>query len=473
MNLNRLLKRQIKKSFGNVEHVPKEFLPFINSVNQSYIHYENDRNLLENIMTVNSKELTESNALLRSVAHAQNSLLENLKSALTQLRANNSIHNSINGREEIKLENISEIIQQEIRIKNQHEESLKKSEKIQEYQLIVQGIISKLLKLTHKNGELKELMSEALDIILELHVTQTQPKIGIFLANRNKIRLISQKNFPSDLLDKYSKDKIQYKTFLSRESLEKEEIFFTSSDHFIDGENLKNETHYGQYNVPILCGDIPLGLLVIYLPHKYKRNEIEIKALKSIAATLSLILNKNKADKELVKIKMAIEQSESSIVITNSKNEIEYVNPFFEKLSGYSFKDVEGKNPKLIKSNVTTVSTYKEMWKTLKKEGKWKGELCNKKKNGELFWENVNISTIKNKNGHAINYVAVKDDITEQKALAKILKKKEKEYQEIVESANDAIYRTDHNDKFNYANTLLEQITGYSNKELMKMYLID
>ena len=473
MSLTRLLKRQIKKTFGSVEYIPKEFLPFIESVNQSYSHYETDRNLLENTMKVNSKELTQSNNLLRSVAHAQNTLLENLQHAVNELRANNSLHKSINGKEEIKLENIGEIIQQEIRIKNQHEESLKRSEKIQEYQLIVQSIISKLLKLTHKNDELRELMSEALDIILELHVTKTHPKIGIFLTKNSKLSLISHKNFSEDLLNNYTKDNVPYETFLSSKSLDKKEIFFTPSHSISDDTNQKKEHPNGHYNVPILIDDEILGVLVIYLPHNYKRNEVEIKALKSIAATLSLILNKNKADKEMVKIKMAIEQSESSIVITDSKNKIEYVNPFFEKLSGYSFEEVEGKNPKLIKSDVTEAATYDEMWKTLKKEGKWKGELCNRKKNGELFWENVNISTIKNKSGNATNYVAVKDDITEQKALAKILKKKEKEYQQIVESANDAIYRSDQNGKFNYANPLLEEITGYSNKELMSMHLTE
>ena len=71
MSLNRLLKRQIKKTFRSVENIPKEFLPFIESVNQSYSHYETDRNLLENTMKVNSKELTQSNNLLRSILLAK------------------------------------------------------------------------------------------------------------------------------------------------------------------------------------------------------------------------------------------------------------------------------------------------------------------------------------------------------------------------------------------------------------------
>ncbi|MGB0882260.1 MAG: PAS domain S-box protein [Vicingaceae bacterium] len=469
MNLNRLLKRQIKKNFGSVENIPKEFLPFIESVNQSYTHYENDRKLLENTMDVNSKELTESNRLLRSVAHSQNKLLENLKDSVNELRSSNS--NAINIKEEIKLENIGEIIQQEIRIKNQHEESLKKSERSQEYQYIIQNIISRLLILTHKNGDLETLMSEALDILLELPFGEDEPKIGLYLANNEVLKLIAYKNFKTNPNQIDKNNTIPFGKYLCGKAAKEKTTIFTpntSENPIIDS----SESH-GQFNIPILSRDEVLGVIVFYLPKDYTDNEDETDTLNSIASTLSLILNKNKADKEMIKIKMAIEQSESSIVITNAKNEIEYVNPFFEKLSGYSFKEVKGKNPKLIRSNHTTSLTYKNMWETLNTKGKWKGEICNKKKNGDLFWENVNISTIKDSQGNATNYVAVKDDITAQKELAHILKRKEKEYKQIVESANDVIYRSDENGKFKYANPLLSKISEYSNTELMKMHLLD
>ncbi len=127
------------------------------------------------------------------------------------------------------------------------------------------------------------------------------------------------------------------------------------------------------------------------------------------------------AEEELTKLKRAIEQSSVSIVITNKNGDIEYVNPFFTKLTGYSFEEVKGKNPRLLKSNLHSPAFYKKLWEDITQGKDWIGEIYNIKKNGEAYWENTIISPIVNKQGNITHYVAIQEDVTEKKKLVEDL----------------------------------------------------
>ncbi|MFA7289457.1 MAG: PAS domain S-box protein [Melioribacteraceae bacterium] len=127
-------------------------------------------------------------------------------------------------------------------------------------------------------------------------------------------------------------------------------------------------------------------------------------------------------EQKIKQLSEAVKQSPVSIVITNIKGDIEYVNPKFTEISGYSQEEVIGKNPRILKS-VKCNTDYKEMWEIISGGKTWIGLFVNKKKSGELFWESAIISPIKNDIGEIINYVAVKEDITEKIAAEKELEK--------------------------------------------------
>jgi PAS domain S-box-containing protein len=129
------------------------------------------------------------------------------------------------------------------------------------------------------------------------------------------------------------------------------------------------------------------------------------------------ITEKQKREDEIRKLYSAIEQSPVSVVITDTKGDIEYVNKKFMKVTGYTYEEVIGKNPRVLKSGKTTPDVYKELWKTITSDKAWRGELCNKKKNGELYWEYVSISPVKNNEGIITHFIAVKEDITNQKQM--------------------------------------------------------
>ncbi len=117
----------------------------------------------------------------------------------------------------------------------------------------------------------------------------------------------------------------------------------------------------------------------------------------------------------LRKLSQAIEQSPVSVMITDLDGRIEYVNPEFCKRTGYSSEEVIGKNPRILKSDQTSPAHYSNMWQAISNGQSWTGELCNKKKNGELFWENVTISPVKNQQGESTHYLAIKEDISMRK----------------------------------------------------------
>lgn len=118
-----------------------------------------------------------------------------------------------------------------------------------------------------------------------------------------------------------------------------------------------------------------------------------------------------------IRLSAAIEQTSNSILITNTKGNIVFVNSAFTNTTGYSQKEVLGKNPRFLKTDYLPKDSYKEMRKTIASGNVWKGEFHNRKKSGETYWEEATISPIKDEFGETINYMAVKEDVTEQKAI--------------------------------------------------------
>lgn len=113
----------------------------------------------------------------------------------------------------------------------------------------------------------------------------------------------------------------------------------------------------------------------------------------------------------------AIEQGPTSVVITDLDANLEYVNPRFSEVTGYAQGEVIGKNPRVLQSGLTKKSVYVDMWEKLTHGKRWIGELVNKRKNGETYYEEAYISPVKNSEGQVSHYVAVKLDITERKKL--------------------------------------------------------
>lgn len=139
------------------------------------------------------------------------------------------------------------------------------------------------------------------------------------------------------------------------------------------------------------------------------------------------ISERKSVERDLIKFTRAVEQNMSSIVLTDIKGNIEYANQAFFDMAGFSRTDAIGKNMRLLKSGLVSADVYKEMWGTILNGNTWRGELINKKKNGELFWVNKAISPIIDSRGKISNFVSVAENITERKkAEEELLEAKER-----------------------------------------------
>jgi two-component system cell cycle sensor histidine kinase/response regulator CckA len=131
------------------------------------------------------------------------------------------------------------------------------------------------------------------------------------------------------------------------------------------------------------------------------------------------ISERKKVENELLRLILAIEQSAETIVITDTQGTIQYVNPAFTAITGYTSTEAVGQNPRILKSGLQEEAFYRELWRTIAGGRTWQGRLINRKKNGAFYTEEATISPVYNNSGVIINYVAVKRDITEQIRLVK------------------------------------------------------
>jgi PAS domain S-box-containing protein len=146
-------------------------------------------------------------------------------------------------------------------------------------------------------------------------------------------------------------------------------------------------------------------------------NILDIDGLELLHLSLYDITERLLAEEKLKKLSIAIEQGPNVVMITDPAGNIEYTNPMFTRVTGYTFEEVEGKNPRILQSGMTQEEVYERLWKTIRSGTLWHGEFQNRKKNGELYWENAFIAPLRNNIGAITNFVSVKEDITEKKKL--------------------------------------------------------
>jgi PAS domain S-box-containing protein len=171
-----------------------------------------------------------------------------------------------------------------------------------------------------------------------------------------------------------------------------------------------------QYHLKVPQGKIWFEVTVTRIENANSANKRYILLARDVT-------EKKLENDKLKQLMHAVEQSTSSIVITNLEGNLEFVNKEFLNITGYSYDEVIGENPRIINSGYTNKEVYKEMWNTIKSGGTWHGELLNKKKNGNLFWEEVTISPVRNEHKEIINFLAIKTDITKQRKTAEKLRK--------------------------------------------------
>lgn len=175
------------------------------------------------------------------------------------------------------------------------------------------------------------------------------------------------------------------------------------------------------------------------------------------------ITRQRQTEQKLIQLSKGIEQSPASIIITDTKGNIEYANQKLTEITGYTFEEIAGQNPRIFQSGYTTEEEYGKLWKTIKEGNEYRNEIQNRKRNGELFWESVLISPIRNESGEIVNYLAIKEDITDRKKADLQIQK----LSVAIEQNPASVIITDTEGIIEYVNKKFISVSGYSINELI------
>ncbi len=265
-----------------------------------------------------------------------------------------------------------------------------------------------------KEGSMNEFL-QAVEKELSKVIDTTNMFIGLYNPHTNSLSL----PFMKDKNDHFKEVSIS-NTFSELVIRQKRSLLLRGNElqTFGKRENIKRKGTPAQcwLGVPLISDGEAFGILVVQSysnPDAF--DEEDVRLLEFIAGQIAGSIQRKQLEKKLIQLSRAVEQNPASIVITDLDGNIEYVNPRFTEVTGYSFEEVLGKNPRILKSGETPPEMYRELWKTITSGGVWKGRFHNKRKNGELFWEEAVIRPVFDENGKLINYIATKEDITKIK----------------------------------------------------------
>ena len=173
------------------------------------------------------------------------------------------------------------------------------------------------------------------------------------------------------------------------------------------------------------------------------------------------------------KIGRAIEHSSVMVIITDAGGRIEYVNPCFSAITGYRLEDIAGKSPRILKSGHSPEGEYRKLWSAIRRGDHWRGEFCNRRKDGTLYWSNAAISPVKAADGAITHFIAVQVDIGEQKRIEQELRLSEQRFRSLAETSLLGIC-IDRDNLPLFVNQSFAEIYGYDNPaEVIQLRSLD
>ncbi|CAG0936856.1 two-component system, NarL family, sensor histidine kinase EvgS [Thermoflexales bacterium] len=181
------------------------------------------------------------------------------------------------------------------------------------------------------------------------------------------------------------------------------------------------------------------------------------------------VTDRHQAEVQLRQLQRAVEHSPASVVITDTAGHIEYVNPHFTQLTGYTLEEVLGRNPNILKTDHTPPEAYARMWQAIVAGREWHGEFLNRKKNGELYWEDAHIGPVTDADGRVTHYVAVKEDITARKRTEEELQQGRARLKAIFDNASVGITLTDRTGRYIQVNQRWSEMIGYPLEALYQL----
>ena len=290
--------------------------------------------------------------------------------------------------------------------------------------------LAKLLRaswILNESIEKKAVLQKIVDTAVEL--IQMDSGAIYMIEESNLYMCATQPAFPDNYPDEIRRTKLDDHLYINKTVQTKEIVILQDAlkEKLTEQEEVivKARGFRTLLYLPLIHGNEVLGVLIlgtISRLHQFSDEELSLcrtfSNLSSTALANAKLFDENMQSVEKLKLlNHAVEASSVSVVITNAEGNIQYVNPWFTEITGYSSDEVPGKNPRVLKSGNQSKIFYEDLWNTILSGKDWIGELLNRKKNGELYWEKAIISPIMNSDGVVTSFVAIKEDITERKKM--------------------------------------------------------
>jgi diguanylate cyclase (GGDEF)-like protein/PAS domain S-box-containing protein len=222
------------------------------------------------------------------------------------------------------------------------------------------------------------------------------------------------------------------------------------------------------WSEPIRGADgLPLGTFAIYHRQPMAPAAHDLQLIGEATQVASLAIVRRHSQDILRRMTQAVEQAPVSIVITDTDANIEYVNPYFTRVTGYGREEAIGCNPRILKSGETRPEVYRELWSALKSGGRWEGVFHNRRKDGRLYWEHAVIAPLRDEGGEISHYVAVKQNITARKQAEEGLRESRERFLRVVREMPVLLDAFDAKGNLVFWNRECERVTGYAEAEVV------
>lgn len=179
-----------------------------------------------------------------------------------------------------------------------------------------------------------------------------------------------------------------------------------------------------------------------------------------------------RAESRLWMLTAAIEQSPVAVMISDRNGLIEYVNDYFTKLTGYSEAEVIGQNPRILHSPHTPRDQHLRLWRTIESGAEWRGEIQDRRKDGALYWAYEIIAPLRDEDGQVRHYLAIQQDVTEQRRDKEALAESEERFRKVAEMVGEWLWEQDAEGRYTYSSDAVREILGLEPSDLLgKSYL--
>jgi len=278
-----------------------------------------------------------------------------------------------------------------------------------------QSTLRKLLETTLKGSTLEETLEQCLELVLAISWLSLLPKGGVFLLDEygKQLRLSVSINLAPEIQSLCAQ--VQFGCCHCGNAAASGQMQYASCVDEKHEISYPGMVDHGHYSLPIMSNNNVLGVLVLYLPPGFRRDALKEEFLNSVASILAGYIERKQNEEYLRQSAAVLQSTHEGVMVMDLDSRIISVNPAFTNITGFSEAEALGKSPTLLYFGHDNETFCQQLWDTIGKQGFWRGEIRNRRKNGESFPIWLTISAIQNDKDVVISYVGVFSDISQIK----------------------------------------------------------